>query len=180
MYDSCKNSTQPEANAVSAYNAWTSAGFPAKKLVLGLPSYGYISKSNATNLRTRSRLFAAAKITSTGAADVEVVGEGGTIQFRDIISQGALVLAQPANVSHPAVYDGAGGFEKHWDSCSSTPYLRSANAGQIIAYDDPESLHMKAKFALKVGMLGTNMFDVHGDSDGWDLTTAVRNGMGLA
>src|ERR1700742_4037717 len=58
MYDACHNSTRPTANAVSAFNAWTAAGFPASKLVLGLPSYGYISKSFATTLQTRSRLFA--------------------------------------------------------------------------------------------------------------------------
>ncbi|KAF8192629.1 glycoside hydrolase [Pholiota molesta] len=110
LYDACNNSTQPNANAVAAYNAWTAANFPASKLVLGLPSYGYISSSTATHLRTRKWSF-----------------------------------------------------ERMWDSCSDTPYLRSITSRQIVTYDDPES------------MLGVNLFDIHGDSEQWDLIDSVED-----
>lgn len=36
---------------------------------------------------------------------------------------------------------------------------------------------MKAAFAARVGMLGVNLFDVHGDSAEWDLIHAVRRGL---
>lgn len=56
LNDACRNSTQPAANAQAAVKAWTSAGFPASQLVLGVPSYGYISRSTARNLHTRRSL----------------------------------------------------------------------------------------------------------------------------
>jgi len=72
-----------------------------------------------------------------------------------------------------------GGFERHWDGCSDTPYLRSTASKQVVTYDDPESIGLKAAFAKQVGMLGVNLFDVHGDTDGWDLTDSARKSIGL-
>lgn len=46
----CGNSRQPQASAQAAFSQWTKAGFPANKLLLGLPLYGYVSKSTATTL----------------------------------------------------------------------------------------------------------------------------------
>ncbi|TFK52796.1 glycoside hydrolase family 18 protein [Heliocybe sulcata] len=46
----CGTSSQPQASAEAAFSAWTNAGFPASKLMLGLPLYGYVSKSTATYL----------------------------------------------------------------------------------------------------------------------------------
>ena len=66
-----------------------------------------------------------------------------------------------------------------WDACSNTPFLRSAGAQQVVAYDDPVSLEIKAQLVREAGMRGVNMFDVHGDTDDWDLTDALRRGLGL-
>ena len=55
-------SNQPEANAVNAVESWMSAGMPASKIVLGIPSYGYVSDSTATTLihkRKRSTMYEA-------------------------------------------------------------------------------------------------------------------------
>lgn len=78
-----------------------------------------------------------------------------------------------------AAFIATGGFERRWDGCSDTPYLRSTVSKQIITYDDPESIGLKAAFAKQVGMLGVNFFDVHGDTDGWDLTDSARKSIGL-
>ncbi|KAF5388225.1 hypothetical protein D9615_000516 [Tricholomella constricta] len=185
LYDGCQNSTQPEANAVAAYNKWTSAGFPASQLVLGLPTYGYISSSDATSLRQRRSPSRQSRKGGSNQFDpvVKVVGEDGQsegqVLFRELVRQGALVQTQPTDVNNSAYFDGAGGFERHWDSCSSTPYLRSASTHQIVAYDDPESLGKKAAFAKETGLLGVNLFDTHGDTDQWDLTVTVRKALGV-
>jgi chitinase len=170
MHDACKNSTQPEANMVAAYNAWTNAGFDRSQLVIGLPSYGYVSQSNATRLRTRSN----------SSSTVTVVADGGQIQFCDLVSQGALVRTTPADPDSPCSFVAGGGFERSWDDCSSTPFLHSSSAGQVITYDDPKSLGMKAQFTRELNCLGINMFDVHGDTDQWDLTNSVRRGLGFS
>jgi len=144
--------------------------------VLGLPSYGYISKSTAQRLRTRSKSKKAVKVVNDDG------GTEGQVQFRGLVKQGALV--RTVSISPDGIttisFRGGGGFERRWDSCSATPFLRSNSSKQIITYDDLESLGMKAEFAWKVGMLGVNIFDVHGDTDYWDLTSCIRNRMGLA
>ena len=181
LHDACGNSTQADANAVAAFQAWTAAKFPPCKLVLGVPSYGYISTSHAERLRTRSAFFS---IPQTRRSDsVKIVDEDGgsdsQVQFRQLVSQGALVRSPPPQGNGPPIFSSSGGFERRWDSCSDTPFLRSTSSGQIITYDDPESLGMKAAFARQVGMLGVNMFDIHGDIDQWDLIDSIRKSLGL-
>nr|ADX07298.1 putative chitinase [Flammulina velutipes] len=143
FYDACHNSTQPEANAVGAFNAWNAAGVPASQMVLGIPSYGYLSTSTATTLRSR---FIARQTSSALVADDNK--PEGQIQFRSLVSQNALVL----NSTSAVVSFVAGeGFVREWDECSSTPYLRSSQPGQVVSYDDTESLALKAAFVQKVG-----------------------------
>lgn len=77
------------------------------------------------------------------------------------------------------VFEGLQGFTRHWDACSSTPFLKSESSSQIITYDDPESLQLKAEWVKQSGILGVNMFDVHGDTDEWDLVDGLRKGLGL-
>ena len=93
-------------------------------------------------------------------------------------SAGALRLAIE-NREPRSLFAGSGGFARMWDACSSTPYLRSARAGQVVAYDDPVSLEMKAQLVRQAGMRGVNVFDVHGDTEEWDLADGVRRGLGL-
>ncbi|KDQ29341.1 glycoside hydrolase family 18 protein [Pleurotus ostreatus PC15] len=191
--DYCGNSTQPEASALAGFTAWTAAGFPASKIVLGVPSYGYISRSNAQTLRQRSqhgrrhhsprRVQGSRKVTrDDGLGVVHVASEDGgdQVQFRDLVKQGALVQSGPTSGIAQPNFVGGGGFFRQWDWCSQTPFLVSTQGqGQVISYDDPESLRMKSEFVKQTGMMGVNMFDVHGDNDNLDLTKAIILGLGL-
>ncbi|KAF7965620.1 hypothetical protein HWV62_42623 [Athelia sp. TMB] len=208
LYDRCGNSTQPGASALAAFAQWTAAGFPAAQLVLGVPAYGYVSRSAATRLVQRRGAVnrrASKKNKSKGkadadadaAGDVEVKPEdegddGGQVMFAELVAQGALLRhppppSPPANPADPqlAAYTAAGGYTRRWDACSSTPFLTSLPSSspnpnpQVIAYDDPQSVWMKAAFARRAGMLGVNVFDVHGDVPQWDLVDAARAGLGL-
>ena len=85
----------------------------------------------------------------------------------------------PPNLFTAAAFEGAGGFTRHWDVCSSTPFLRSQFAQQVITFDDPQSLGLKAAWAKEAGILGVNIFDLHGDTDDWDLVDSLRNGLGI-
>lgn len=202
LYDRCQNSTQPDMSAYAGFHAWTSAGFPASQIVLGLPSYGYVSKSTTNRLRqrgrrsdehlaaTRPQFEGGAGVESNAGSAVEVAGDdadddagddSGQVQFKELITQGAIIRNPVLDVGDGdggdiATYSASGGFTRYWDDCSSTPFLRSSG-GQVITYDDPGSLAMKAMFAAKVGMLGVNMFDIHGDSVEWDLIRAARRGL---
>ena len=85
----------------------------------------------------------------------------------------------PLKIFTAASFQGAGGFTRHWDLCSSTPYLRSQFAEQIITFDDPQSLGLKAAWVKEAGILGVNIFDIHGDTDDWDLVDSLRKGLGV-
>ncbi|KAH0839900.1 glycoside hydrolase family 18 protein [Lanmaoa asiatica] len=156
LSDGCANSSQPTQNAVGGYNAWTSAGFPPSKIMLGVPAYGYVVQSNARRLSTRSPSRAYSEDGS------------GQIQFQSLINQG--ILTQYPDGS----FRGSAGFTREWDECSATPYLHSDSAGQVIPYDDVESLGIKAAWVKKMNMGGVNLFDIHGDTPQHHLTHALR------
>ncbi|THG97608.1 hypothetical protein EW026_g4420 [Hermanssonia centrifuga] len=236
LSNACHNSTQGSASALAAVEAWTSAGFPPSKMVLGVPSYGYISRSSETVLQTRHIKHRRSKthhtpihdltekiLPTSGTTDSPLYADamkptpvpgvmvanddGGTdngqVQFRDLINQGILqyIPAIPAfgpnsTSTDPEtsaeltriafagqqitnLFTALSGFERKWDACSSTPFLQSSSAKQVVSYDDPQSLEMKAVFVREAGLLGVNMFDVHGDTDQWDLTDGIRRGLGL-
>lgn len=126
----CGTSTQPKASAQAALSQWTAAGFPASKLLLGLPLYGYVSQStktaltgsllpssdmmllesaeNSTDVSKQNFLNGAharntqVHTTAANAANLQS-WYGQQIPFSSIVSSGALVK-QSGN------YTGAGGF----------------------------------------------------------------------
>lgn len=121
----CGYSDQPLANAYQAVKSWTTAGMPAKQIVLGLPAYGYISASSVDSLRARRRRGLEKK----GGVKLYNADGGttyGQLKFGDIISQGGLSRDSSGH------WVGAGGFTRHWDTCSSTVSFQSAfKSGKI-------------------------------------------------
>lgn len=118
--DLCGTSGHPEATAHAALKQWTAAGFPASKLLLGLPLYGYVSNSTATrlsgsllptsegegeemNFLEGAHPHSASKDTVHAAADLRG-WYGQQIPFNAIVSSGALVKNADGN------FGGGGGF----------------------------------------------------------------------
>ncbi|WVW86237.1 hypothetical protein I302_108279 [Kwoniella bestiolae CBS 10118] len=187
LSDACGNSTQPLANAYAAVSSWTGAGMPANQITLGVPAYGYLQKSTASSLKQRRRSSfplpphknSNDSRIANRASDVTIYNDwggssDGQIMFDSLVEQGALKLQD-------GEYVGSGGFTRHWDSCSSTPWLKSSSSGQIITYDDTQSMNLKGQFAAQVGLRGCNVFSIDGDWTGssWPLTDSVRSGLGL-
>ncbi|KAK0191141.1 glycoside hydrolase family 18 protein [Armillaria mellea] len=163
LSDKCGNSTQPDANAKAALNAWTAAGFEPSQLVLGIPAYGTLSTSNATKLRTRSMHGSPTLFTDDGKKQ-------GQTRFCNLVKQGALVHEDESGQQFVA----SPGFTRYWDECSSTPFLRSTDTNQLVSYDDPESIGLKAEFVMKNEMRGTSMWEMTGDTLDNVLTKSVR------
>ena len=140
------------------------------------------SSSSVINLATAS----------ASSSDANVVTDGsGQVQFRYLVQVGALVKNTTADTSSPSPsppadgpssaappsFVGSGSYTRYWDQCSSTPYLVSQSQKKVIPYDDPESLQLKARYAIQRGAAGVNMFDVHGDMLDWVLTDSLRAGL---
>lgn len=231
---------EPSTSAKGSIDAWTKSGFPAERILLGVPSYGYVYETSATTLaeptkkrrsmswtenskkaaaerkakKQMARTFMPSPVAASGpddpstsstpsdaspppaaqafaaqVASVKLTADSSAqIQFLELIQAGALQTttasasaSASANSSSgpPSSFVGGGGFVRQWDGCSSTPFLTSSSSKQLVSYDDPASLLLKAQFAKQRGIGGVNMFDVHGDTASWDLVDALRSGLGL-
>ena len=151
--DACKNSTQPAANAVAVINTWTVAGIPPRQLVLGVPSYGYVPRSDATGLCQCDQDVPPpppppplpppppyTHIVTEGG------GDSGPVQFRGLVDQ-CMLYHDP---NWPGGYLSCSGFTCEWGVCSSTPFLHSEGVDQVIAYDDVQSLGLKSSLVREL------------------------------
>lgn len=129
LNDTCAPSADQEGSAVSAVDAWTSAGFPHSQIVLGVASYGHsfsVSKTDAINssgsdsdsLNLYPAFDAADQPAGDAwdstAGDTDVCGNpttvGGVFNFWGLISDGFLSANGTA----------AEGIDYTYDNCSQT------------------------------------------------------------
>jgi len=184
----CGTSSQPQANAEAALQQWTKAGMPASKLLLGIATYGYVSKSKATKLSGSfapspdDRSFPpGAHPRNKGVENFGIVPDvgdlsgmwGQQIAFHQLVRSGALQKKVDGN------YGGANGFTKSWDDCSDTPFLFNVSRSTVVTYDDTYSCASKAKFAKQNKMAGCFTWSLDQD-DGMALHNSVCLALGKA
>ncbi|KAG6833416.1 hypothetical protein H0H87_007401 [Tephrocybe sp. NHM501043] len=165
----CGTSANPQANAESAFEQWTKAGFPASKLLLGLALYGYVSKSTATKLSGSSTYHSSVKypahprgppkqLSVASAGDLSPMW-GQQIAFNQLVHSGVL---QKRN---DGTYTSAHGYTQCWDDCSDTPFLYNVGRTTVVTYDDTWSIASKVKFAKSAGMGGCFTWSLDQDDD---------------
>ncbi|KAF8154277.1 glycoside hydrolase family 18 protein [Crassisporium funariophilum] len=182
--DLCGTNTQPAATAQSAFAQWTAAGMPASKLLLGLPLYGYVSKSTAKKLTGSSSgngefpLLAHPKyppLARGGGTSALPSGDlssmwGQQVSFNQLVNTGTLVDRGDGN------YNASNGYTQGWDNCSDTPYMYNVEKTTVVTYDDTWSLASKAQFAKKSGMGGCFTWSLDQD-DGCVLQDVIRSNL---
>jgi chitinase len=133
--DSCAPAPSQQGSAMSAVKAWTGAGFPTQKIILGVASYGHsfhVNQSSALDASgsinsyppfDKSQQPAGDKWDST-ASGVDVCGNpnvvGGTFDFWGLIDGGFLTADGVA----------ASGIDYRLDNCSVT--VRALHAQCLI------------------------------------------------
>lgn len=75
---------------------------------------------------------------------------------------------------------GLNGFRRVWDNCTSTPYLYSETTSTFVTFDDPESLSIKAKYAVDEGLKGVGMWSIDHDEVDYVLSKAIVKALGRA
>jgi chitinase len=135
LNDSCAPAAEQQGSAVSAVKAWSTAGFPANQIILGVAAYGHsfhVNQSSALDASGNIRPYAqfdksqqpAGDRWDSTAAGVDACGNpdvvGGVFDFWGLIDAGFLQC------------DGAvaNGIQYAFDNCARTvhaPYALATN-----------------------------------------------------
>ncbi|GAA6063502.1 hypothetical protein JCM10212_004764 [Sporobolomyces blumeae] len=177
----CKSDTSVQ----DAVALWTNRGFPAERILLGIPAYAVSFTTDSSTLaKTEIGSYSSqiyqewTKQTPMGApgdsnaAYTDVCGTtssgySGQWQFNELISNGLL--------SEDGL-TGMGGYERIFDQCSQTPFLFNSAKKQMIVYDDAKSAGLKAAFARSQGLGGVMIFDTRGFA-GTDVVSSIRENL---
>ncbi|GAA5952155.1 hypothetical protein JCM8115_003518 [Rhodotorula mucilaginosa] len=176
-----------DSSAWTAVKLWTSRGFPASKILLGIPSYAISFTTRESKLATvsidngrwQSKAYQAwTGVVPQGAAGDSNVGSSvtdpcgvttcavysGQWQYRELVSNGLLDRTGRS---------GANGYVRYWDACTAVPFLFNPSKKHYISYEDSKSAGMKAEWAAKQGLAGVFLFDSTGfDATVYDAITA--------
>lgn len=128
----------PYSFCESAIAYWKARGWPAHKLLLGLPSYGRGFKASTFGEKP------------TGKSAHEYTG------YTEIL---------------PLI---AKGWKKQRAPKERVPYLVSPDGKEIISYDDPESIALKAALAKKSGLAGCFFWEITQDDGALAGATKIK------
>lgn len=163
--DSCAAAADQTGSATSAVKLWTAAGFSAKQIVLGVPSYGHgysISQTAAVQGNTLASYPSFSTnnpVTgdSWDAAGPDACGisqpASGDFNFWGLIAGG--FLNEDGSV--------ASGMTSRFDNCSQTPYVYNPNTQVMVAYDNAQSFTAKGNFIKQAGLAGFALWEMGGD-----------------
>lgn len=129
-------------------NSYLTGGFPAAKLVLGVPFYG----RGWENVNSEDAgLYQSGTNASVGT------WEKGVFDYTDIRANYLPTMT------------------RYWDAQAQVPYLYDAVRKLWISYDDPQSMKVKADFIKAKGLGGAMAWELSGDRDQELLDTLVAN-----
>ena len=189
MDDSCAPLDAKNGSAMSSVAAWSTAGIPASKLVLGVGAYGHsytiassvaLDQANPTilnaypaytpgNRKVGDRWDGRGGLDVCGAMD----GPGGVYTYWGLIEEGFL---RPNGSAAP-------GIVTRYDDCSETvcnniltfqdlanvgppsyqPFAYNPTTQTYVSYEDSRSFAAKGDFIHKSGLAGFAMWEAGGD-----------------
>lgn len=145
-------------------DAWTNAGFPADKLVLGTAFYGRSAIATVDMNAANPQTMYAAKTSTTP--------KGGPADRNDInffCNEGAVYSGMwkwkelRGNILTGGPTTPAAGWTRYWDDQTQTPWLFRAADKTFISYDDVQSLTIKTAYAKQKGVRGVMLWDMSYD-----------------
>jgi len=173
LNDSCAPLANQGGSAVSAIKAWTAAGMPLHKIVLGVASYGHSyhvdnkdafvhnASGNDNDVLASFPPFNRSLQPSGDAWDdvpgVDVCGRatgvGGNFDFWGLIVAG--FLNRNGTVADGIFY--------RYDECSQTPYVYNEVSEVMVSFDDARSFTAKGEFIKASKLRGCHIWEAGGD-----------------
>ncbi|GAA5880937.1 hypothetical protein JCM3774_001782 [Rhodotorula dairenensis] len=175
---------QSDSSIWTALKLWTSRGFPASKILLGIPSYAISFTTSSSKLATvsiesgkwQSKAYqnwtrvvpqgapGDSNAAATDSCGKACAGYSGQWQYKELVSNG--LLSRNGQ-------NGANGYVRHWDACTAVPFLFNPSKKHYISYEDAKSARLKAEWASLHGLGGVFVFDSTGfDATVYDAITA--------
>ncbi|KAJ2895044.1 hypothetical protein IWW38_002407 [Coemansia aciculifera] len=163
---------------VSAIDAWTGAGWPAKQLVAGLGFYGRSTMVQQDMTRDMQNQYQP-QLHEVPLGDAEdapwydacarSTSASGTWQWKSLRGQG--VLSSNNAAVAPWI--------RQWDAVTQTPWLFNPATKIFLSYDDPDSIKIKSDYAASRGLGGVMIWSVNMDHNS-ELVNAARSFGGSA
>ncbi|KAH7920620.1 glycoside hydrolase family 18 protein [Leucogyrophana mollusca] len=169
LNDTCAAPADQQGSAVSAVKAWSAAGMPVNKIVLGVASYGHsfsVPPTDAFVSGSTTQLMAYPAFNAsnqplgdawddTGSVDACGVyeGPGGDWDFWGLVDGGFLTTrGLPAD-----------GIYYRYDTCSQTPYVYNETTQVMVSFDNAQSFSVKGNYIKDAGLRGFAMWEAGGD-----------------
>ncbi|MBP2474930.1 GH18 family chitinase [Crossiella equi] len=137
-------------NVVGGIEHYLANGVPKNKMVLGTPFYSRGFNVNSPEADAKKGLFL--PYSSTLSAP----------QWKTLKAQ---YLTNPA-------------WQQLRHTTAQVPYLYNSSTKQLISYEDPQSIAVKAAYAKQTGLRGTFMWELSDDDAQWSLLEAMRGPFG--
>ncbi|XP_050306831.1 chitinase-like protein Idgf4 isoform X2 [Anthonomus grandis grandis] len=145
---------KPDENADFQVRNWLTQGFPANKLILGIPTYG-----RAWKLNEDSGLTGVPPLSTDGAADAgQLTNEAGLLSYPEICNKianqkevQAGYLGKLRKVNDPT---------KRYGSYAFRLPDKDGNNGIWVGFEDPDTAGNKASYAKAKGLGGIALIDI--------------------
>ncbi|KAJ1924466.1 hypothetical protein IWQ60_005181 [Tieghemiomyces parasiticus] len=147
----CDVAQKGQYSYVQSIQAWIAAGFPANKIIAGLPFYGRAMQA-AEAMDGTTQYVPQVKTVIAGDKDDAVYQSAclkDPAQFSTVWKYRQLRAQGLVNADNTA----GAGWTRYWDETSKTPWLYNAANKTMISYDDTQSITIKVQWAL--GARGT-------------------------
>ncbi|GAA5881312.1 hypothetical protein JCM1840_002264 [Sporobolomyces johnsonii] len=129
---------------------WEGWGFPACKLLVGIPGYSHRWKTATATISTTT--YNGQETTAFQSLSATTV-EDDSWTVNQLISMG--YLSQDLST-------GLSGYVRYYDSCTQTPFLFSKSDQVFVTYEDNASYAAKAAYAKVNGLAGVAIYDSTG------------------
>ncbi|ORX55758.1 glycoside hydrolase [Hesseltinella vesiculosa] len=159
-------------NIKTAMNDWIQAGIPRRQLVLGVPFYGYMTKTHPKAHYTTSMQIPLAP------NKVQVRGDQYDRAEREPCAGASKVVYsgeyQWRSIKQDGIMENNGGWHSIWDRKTLTPYSINKSKNLFLSFDDPRSLKKKAEFVQRNGLGGIMIWSLEMDDDSDSLLNAIQ------